>query len=206
MQGVDHVGDDAELYALGALDETDAARVERHARECAACARRVGEAEATVLQLIPPARVAPHGRAPRFETRGPRVGWIAAVAAAFLIGLLPWGLGRLHPANPSAQAETAMLAGHFAHAPFVARAPGAPRGKAIYALHGGWIYVIVTPGSDALAVALVRGGSRRVVASLAPSSQTRSAFVPTAGRVDAVELLEGGRPVATASIARAPTR
>ena len=48
----DHIGENAELYALGELDELEAARVERHARTCAACSSRLGDAEATVLQLV----------------------------------------------------------------------------------------------------------------------------------------------------------
>lgn len=204
MPGIDHIGEDAELYALGALDETAAARVERHARECAQCARRVGEAEETLLRLIPAAGDAPSRRAPRFEPRGQRAGWGAAVAAALLVGLLPWGLERLHSTQPSVagEAETAMLAGHFGHAPFVALAPGAPRGKLIYALRGGWIYALVAPGRDALEVAVIRAGTRHVVASISPDAGTRSAFVRLSRRADAVELLERGRPIASAAIAK----
>ncbi|HKU82028.1 MAG TPA: hypothetical protein VJP76_07645, partial [Candidatus Tumulicola sp.] len=116
---------------------------------------------------------------------------------------------RLQPAPPSGaavQAETAMLDGHFAHAPFVARTSGAPRGKVIYALRGGWLYVLATPGRSQLDVALKTAGTARVVASMAPSSLARSVFVRTAGRVESVDLLEHGRAVATASIVYAPQR
>lgn len=208
MQDTDHVGEDAELYALGALDEAGAARVERHVRDCGSCARRVGEAEATVLQLVPAQDAAPPLGVLRFERRAARAGWPAAVAAALLIGLLPWGMSRLHPAAGSGadQAQTAMLDGHFAHAPFVARVPGAPRGKLIYALRGGWLYVIVAPGRDALDVAVVRAHTRSVVASIPPGATTRSAFVRTHGRPNAVVLLDGGLPVASAATAYAPAR
>ena len=52
MREIEHVNEDAELYALGTLGALDAARIERHVRTCDECARRVAQAEATVLRLI----------------------------------------------------------------------------------------------------------------------------------------------------------
>jgi anti-sigma-K factor RskA len=39
-----HIGDDAELYALGALDDVSARRVEQHIAGCPECAKRVNDA------------------------------------------------------------------------------------------------------------------------------------------------------------------
>jgi Putative zinc-finger len=208
----DHIGENAELYALGELDELEAARVERHARACAACASRLGDAEATVLQLVEAGGVAamvPEAldHRVRFGTAGssPRA-WIAAVAAAFVLGLLPWGwtMTQPHPTENAQPAIDAMLAGHFAHAPLQPLLAGVPPAKVIYAREGGWIYLLAGAGKDSLDVATVTGGRTNVVATLAPSDATRAAFVKTPGRVDAVELLQNGKPISTAHIAYTP--
>ncbi|MBV8196715.1 MAG: zf-HC2 domain-containing protein, partial [Candidatus Eremiobacteraeota bacterium] len=46
-----HIGDDAELYAAGALTRDEHAAVDAHIAQCPDCLRRVGEAEETVLAL-----------------------------------------------------------------------------------------------------------------------------------------------------------
>ena len=217
MRDLEHLGEDAELYALGGLDDLDRSRVERHVRTCDACARRVGEAESTILRLIEdgasPDSSVRVGAAPQRSTSRPFIarppGWIVAVAAAFVLGLLPWGAvlirdrdasDSVRPGLAPAPALAAMLTGHFAHVPFERRAPHAPAAKAIYAPGGGWLYVIVAPGPTALGVAVVVDGKRRTVASIAPGSQTRSAFIARAGRVERVDLLERGAPVASARL------
>jgi len=209
----DHIGESADLYALGHLDDRETARIERHARDCDLCAARLGEAEAAVLLLIesggvPAARPASLDRRMRFA-RPPSAtaAWIGAVAAAFAIGLLPWSIVMTHrpPEAPSQQAAIdAMLAGHFAHAPLAGLRPGAPSAKVIYAREGGWIYVLVAPGSAPLDVATVSGGTTTTARSLPASAQTRSAFVRTAGRADAVVLLDQGTPVARARLVYPP--
>jgi anti-sigma factor RsiW len=208
----DHIGESAELYALGELDELDAARVERHARACAACASRLGDAEATILQLVEaggvPATV-PEAldRRIRFGTAASSTrGWIAAVAAAFVLGLLPWGwtMTQTRPNDAAQPAVDAMLVGHFAHAPLLPILAGAPAAKVIYAREGGWIYVLVGAGTSSLDVATVTAGRTAVVAALAPSGATRAAFVKITGRIDTVELLQNGRSISAAHIAYAP--
>jgi hypothetical protein len=208
----DHIGESAELYALGELDELEAARVERHARACTVCATRLGEAEATVLQLVEAGGVA--ATVPEALDRRVRFGtpasstraWLAAVAAAFVLGLLPWGWTMTQPrSNDAAQpAIDAMLAGHFVHAPLLPLQAGAPPAKVIYAREGGWIYVLVGAGSSSLDIATVSGGRIAVVAALAPSKATRASFVKIAERVDAVELLQNGKPISAAQIVYAP--
>ncbi len=51
---IDHIGEDAELYALGMLDSARRAEVELHIVGCDACLERVGAAEATALSLAAP--------------------------------------------------------------------------------------------------------------------------------------------------------
>lgn len=208
----DHVGESAELYALGELDDLESARVERHARTCEPCARRLGEAEETVLQLVesgemPAQRPAPLDRRIRFAQPASRTpAWIAAVAAAFVIGLLPWGVTvTQRPAAGTSQAAIdAMLAGHFAHAPFAPLRAGVPSAKVVYAREGGWLYVLVAAGREPLDVATIATGHSTVVATLAPSGATRAAFIKVPDHPESVELLSAGVPIARAKIAYVP--
>lgn len=214
----EHAGELAELYALGELNDLDRARVERHAAACDACARRIGEAEATVLRLIESDAMPPIperlDRRPRFTARSARPprAWIAAVAAAFVIGLLPWGIEttQQRSANDAARGQQAalqaMLAGHFIHAPFAPLAPNAPAAKVIYAREGGWLYVIVAPGSDSLDVATIIAGKRAVVATIAAGKATRFAFILQPVRVDSMQLLDRGVPVAQARVIYATSK
>lgn len=210
MPNSEHLGELAELYALGTLGDLDRARVERHLRTCASCSTRVGEAESTVLQLMQTDAAAPSlpPRALTFAAttrRSPE--WMAAVAAAFLIGLIPWGVtltrerGAAADAGTQRQVSAAMLAGHFAHVPFRPRTPNAPAAKAIYPREGGWLYVIVGPGRDALDVVVVRGGRRTTVATIAAAAETRAVFVAVRDRIEGVQLLDGDAAVASARIA-----
>ena len=104
------------------------------------------------------------------------------------------------PVVADQQAATAMLAGHFNHAALRALRPDAPSAKVVYPREGGWLYVLLAPGKTALDVAVVTGSARQTVASLAPSDRTRTVFVRYPGRVNDVELLEDGVPVARARV------
>ena len=209
----EHLGELAELYALGTLEPMEAKRVQAHVRQCTSCAARVGEAEAAVFPLIQAdsaggrgAELPPLALEPRGSMRRTSPSRWAAIAAAFLIGLLPpsiaWMRERTaHPVVETQQAATAMLAGHFAHVSLRPRVAAAPQAKAIYPLEGGWVYVIVAAG-PAVEVAAVRGGATSTVASLPSSTNVRTAFAKVSGNVDAVELIERGRIVALGTVAR----
>ncbi len=45
---IHHIGELAELYALGSLDEREQTSVERHVQRCSECASRIRDAEETV--------------------------------------------------------------------------------------------------------------------------------------------------------------
>jgi hypothetical protein len=209
MHDIEHVNEDAELYALGALGDLERARVERHVRTCDECAARVGEASSAILQLIESDasdRFPATTRVPHFSN-APRA-WIAAlVAAAMIVAFLPFGLMTMRSSMESHRAQdgqqvalSAMLAGHFSHAPFVANAPGAPDAKVVYAREGGWIYVIAAPGKNRLDIAIAHDGRRTIVASMPPNDAVRSSFVAVPGRPDAVELLDRGAVLASARL------
>ncbi|MBV8722385.1 MAG: zf-HC2 domain-containing protein [Candidatus Eremiobacteraeota bacterium] len=202
----EHAGEAAELYALGQLSPQEREQFDRHVRECAQCAARAGEAEATVLRLIEAdaANDATPLRAPWRPARKRRyAAWMTAVAAALVLALLPWGWyfwGPRAAAPPEQLAATAMLNGHFLHAALVPAAAGAPRAKVIYARDGGWYYVLVDATPRTLDVVLIAAGTRTRVASVAAGETTRGAFVREGRRYDAIELDEDGRKVASAKL------
>lgn len=199
-----HVGEDAELYALGELDAIARERVDRHVRACGECARRVGEAESAVLGLIEgdAGEIAPHALRPfRVAAGRPAWQWAAAVAAAFVLGLIPWLVSMRATAPPAQQlAMTAMLDGHFMHAPFAAANPGAPNAKAIYARNGAWIYVLAAPADGALDVVAVSNGKRSKLGTIAPGTATRGAFFTEIVPADKLELVRDGRTIASATL------
>ncbi|MBV8147747.1 MAG: zf-HC2 domain-containing protein, partial [Candidatus Eremiobacteraeota bacterium] len=180
-----HVGEEAELYALGMLDDRQRAAVEAHLAECTACSRRVGEAEETVLALerrsvatpIPFARRLPL----KFERRRISAWWLApAAAAALIVGLL---LPR--PASNENAALLAMINSHFSHAQF-AGATGPPA-KVLYARDRSWYYVIVT-GIHRYDVYGIHAGVASDLGTTSPGEGTNQLFVRTMTRFDRLEL------------------
>lgn len=205
-----HVGEDAELYALGDLDDVTRERVERHVRTCAQCGRRVGDAESAVLRLIEAQPAVPTVLRP-FSVKSGAFPWrwALAIAAAFVLGLLPWLAATVRTTAPPATeqlAMSAMLDSHFQHAQFVADTPGAPSAKVIFGRTGGWLYVLVSPGDAPLSVVTVGESSKTTVATLPPGRQTRAVFVTLSARIDEVRLLDGTRQVAHAKVAFAEPR
>jgi len=192
-----HLDDDADAYALGALDERGVARVDALAASCDECARRVGEAEMTVARLVVPLD------APVRALPVVRTAWLA-IAAAFVIGLLPSAflLSRAHDASATqAVALDALVHSHFLHAPFVALVPDAPHAKAIYARDGSWLYVV----SDApRALAVVAEPGDRVLGTLATSGTAASLYVATPAAPRTIELRSGSTVEARVDLIGAP--
>ena len=152
---MNHIDQEAELYALGMLDDGERARVDEHLTGCEPCTVRVGEAEAAVAALIDSTQQR------RTERRVAR--WPLAVAAAFALaamGVLGQNVIMRGALNTDGALLATMVDSHFEHAQF--QAPdGAPiAAKAIYERRGKW-YEIVVDGDPAWRVVLVRtDGSR----------------------------------------------
>lgn len=213
-----HINDAAELYALGALDAAQIRAIDAHAATCAACRRRLGEAEEAVLaidrayvEVPPPATLAQRIRASRHRSarRGPS--WYA-LAAACVVALLPalvlfaMLLQARHTQNAHAAAELAMIHSHFAHAQF-APVPGAhaPRAKVVFAKDGAWLYVIVDE-PRAYAVSADARGTRTTLGETNAYGGVSELFVAHPPRgVTAVYLADGaGHDVARAATLAAP--
>lgn len=215
----DHVEESAELYALGALDDYEIARVHHHMRTCASCAARVAEAEEAVASMAQ-AQTLPHAAAPAslderlhrsLEARAPRTaaryGWIGAIAAAIVLGFVPaWFAARLTVAPPM-QTQDQLALAHIAaagtgvdHAQFMA-APQTPMdAKVLYGPHGDWYYVVVMHPHAGMHVAYVHGGRMEMLGSIAMHGESGSLYLPVNHKMDELALLEGDRVVASAHL------
>jgi hypothetical protein len=190
-----HVGEDAELYALGVLSNAERLALEVHLRGCVQCMQRVGEAEETVLALErETVAVAPPLLLASFTPRRHRVRawWFApALAAAFVIGIL---VPRGHaPQNP---ALLAIATSHFNHSQFTG---GGPRAKVLYARDYSWYYVVVT-GSRGFDVYGMRAGVATPLGSTHVNGDAGELFVKGSKRFDRIELRNRGRTVGSAAI------
>lgn len=205
-----HIDENAELYALGTLSDSERAAVDAHVATCASCAQRVGEAEETVAalsvrQTAVPSQLDRRVRA-SFASRSFSRSLYPLVAAALILGLLPsallWQRDRgLYAMDATRQqAAAAMVNSHFLHAPFTRIAPGAPAAKAIFARTGAWLYVIATTNQD-YTVAVNDHGTRRDLGVLKGTGTERELFVSHPPRVKEVYLFDGTRAVARAAIA-----
>ena len=211
-----HIGDDAELYALGVLGDAERIALDAHLAQCGECRRRVGEAEETLLEMDrhvalqdPPADLAERlraGRRPRAVSSG--FSWYA-LAAAFLIGLLPstWFVTSTMQTKRSeslhSAALLAMVRSHFAHAQFTA-APGGPDAKVIFARNGSWLYIIVAEKKAYHVVLEPVLRSHEIVDDVGTTrlyGDGSELFVASPPRATAVELVnDAGATVARASI------
>jgi hypothetical protein len=195
-----HIGESAELYALGLLDASEVAAIDAHVRNCTACARRVGEAEETLLALErgvrsvrPPADL---DRRMRFGRPGLGVRAWGAIAAAFVIGSLSSALLLRSTPSQHDAATVAMVESHFNHAQFVGSGPPA---KVIYARDRAWLYVIVHT-QRSYDVYAVSGTQSRRIGSTQRYALTSEAFIANPGRLDALQLRDGSIVVETAKV------
>lgn len=152
---MNHIDQEAELYALGMLDDDERARVDEHLLACEPCTVLVGQAEATVAALIDTTQQ----RHP--QRRG--AWWPMAAAAAFAIaagGLLAQNVS-LHTAlGNDGNLLATMVDSHFDHAQFQAPGGAELQAKAIYERHGKW-YEILAAGTPAWHVVFVRPDGTR---------------------------------------------
>lgn len=195
MQPEAHIGDLAELYAAGALDERERARVEAHLSRCSECLRRTAEAEEVVLMLERRFKIPEDFKSatrPLALARPANRLWtIAAVAAALVVGfLIP------HPQSRQSLATLAMIQSHFSHAQFSGSGPAA---KVLYARDRSWYYFIVQ-GSHRYDVYGLREGQAAFLGSTQPADSTSDLFVRSAQRFDAVELRANGAAFERAAV------
>lgn len=208
MNTHEHIGELAELYAIGALDDAERAGVDAHAQSCVECAKRLGEAESLIAETIverePPPQLDARVRKAFVARTATPPRWGALVAAAFVIGLLPGLLfaALYRPAAPFQadrdRAIAAMVNSHFSHAPFIAVSPDAPKAKVLYARTARWRF-IVAQTTHAYTVEAQDASGTAVLGTLHVSGNAAELFVPSTSARKFV-LLDGARPVAQVQI------
>jgi anti-sigma factor RsiW len=211
-----HIGDDAALYALGALDEVSRRRVEAHAAACDDCAALLAAAEDDVAVLAsaepqhrPPAGfAAPPLPQPRPGQR-PRPPWFAtavAAAAVVVFGVAPsaylWQQNRaMHETMLAENAAMQQLAdGRFRTASFAAMNDGSDA-RVMYAPDGSWYVVMVRGSSKALDVAWMHDGERTMLGKAQPHGDVAMLYLPRSHRMDQLALMDGATVVAEAQLA-----
>jgi hypothetical protein len=216
---IDHVDDLAELYAVGSLSEFEAARVERHVANCAACATRLHEAETTIAALAqaqafplrePTAELATRmnqsvGRA---ERRGVLT-WhpfVAGIAAAIVLALAPTFVAvdrntalQAMRQDERALARLASAGTQIDHAQFMSgHAP--MNAKVLYGPKGDWYYVVVMHPRPGMQVAYVHEGRMEMLGTVKTHGESGTLYLPVNHKMDELALVEDGNVLADAHL------
>lgn len=157
---MNHIDQEAELYALGMLDEEERARVDEHLAGCEPCTVRVGAAEAAVAALVDSTQ----------ERKAQRrtAWWPVAAAAAFAVaamGLFGQNLVMRGALASDGAILATMVNSHFEHTQFQAPSGADLPAKAIYERHGKW-FEILADGTPAWHVVFVRPDGSREAAPM----------------------------------------
>ncbi len=211
----EHLGENAELYPLGILDDDAAREVERHIAICSECAERVARAEAVAASLaaaLPLATPSPtlerrlrESTRPQLGVRKTRANVLRfAIAAAFLIAFLGLGLQTLLLRQRLAAEDVAlvtMVHSHFNHVSMSPESPNPVAAKILYARDGSWIYIIADKPGGALHAIAHTAGSVADLGELLSTGETASLLVHPRERIRSITLQRAGTNVASAKLA-----
>ena len=210
-----HLGDDAELYALGLTGTDRVGEIEAHLAQCAECRARVVAAESVAASLsaaLPaaPAAAAAATTTPSASTTPASSGtlarpvarrpWIAPLATAaalvFAATTAIEGSAARTATTQLATTDTALLAiaaSHFGHTTLTTNSGVVA--KAIYARDGAWCYLVVDHAPPGSHVVANRSGVARDLGALSNRAPA-TLFVRGAGKVERVEIVAGNQIVA----------
>lgn len=214
-----HFEEEAALYALGLLDADETTRLEAHVRECRQCAQAVGRAEAdlTAMASAETQRRAPAELELRIARtlgvadapvtrRRPSVRFLAAaVAAAFVIGMIPaayfWQQNRTM--ENALVAENGAL-NRVAQAPHRVAAFASPNGgdvaRVMYGRDGSWYFVMIPHASKPLQLAWMHDGQKTMLGDAMPHGDMATLYLPRSHRMDRLALMDGPTVVAEAQL------
>ncbi|HZX67946.1 MAG TPA: zf-HC2 domain-containing protein [Candidatus Elarobacter sp.] len=189
---MNHLDDDAELYALGLTERERSAEIEAHLAACPDCRTRVIAAEAAAAALA--------STLPPMPAAAPRRAWWPALAAAaalvFATTTVTEGIAVRARGAEAARTDvalTAIASSHFGHTTLSAD-PGVVV-KALYARDGAWCYVVATGAPRGAHVMIRRGTATRDAGALGDGSPA-TLFLRQPGRADEVSIVAGDRVVA----------
>ena len=217
----EHLGNRAELYALGALDAAESDEVNAHAARCADCARLVGAAElavttldaAAVRDMEPPpelarrisaiGRIAPlHRRSARPAQTFVRWGMLAA-SLLVLFGGVAGTRGVLHLRDIAAQDDAALAVvanSHFKHATLTKVDPNAPTSKVMWGPSNRWVYVVVDSATCRCRILAKTDAGERDLGAPLERGTTAALFANDLSPVRSIELRRDGRTMESAKL------
>jgi hypothetical protein len=211
----EHLGEDAELYPLGILDDDAARDVERHVALCSECAERVAQAQSVAASLaaaLPAASPSPglqrrlreSARTQLGATKArPNIFRFALAAAVALIFLgLGWQTLLLHQRLAAEDvALVTMVHSHFNHVSMAPESANPVAAKILYARDGSWLYIIADkPGGPLRAIAETATGIIDL-GVLASAGETATLLVHPRERIRSITLQRGGTDVASGRLA-----
>jgi hypothetical protein len=189
---VNHLDDDAELYALGLTDRERDAEIEAHLAACGACRARVVAAESAAASLA--------AALPPMPAAAPRRAWWTAVATAAAVVFAATAAFEgttAHTASTELARTDAALgaiaSSHFGHTT-LASEPNVVA-KVLYARDGSWIYIVAQNAPPGAHVVLGRGAASRDLGAL-DAGAPATLFVRAPGRAAEISVLAGDRVVA----------
>jgi hypothetical protein len=210
----EHLGENAELYPLGLLDDDAVRDVERHIALCFACAERVAQAQSVAAALaaaLPQSTPSPALERRLRESARPQLGVAKArpsifrFALAAAIALVFLGLGwQTLVLQQRLKAEdvalVTMVHSHFNHVSMAPESANPVAAKILYARDGSWIYIIADkPGGALRAVAEAATGTIDL-GPLTPTGETASLLAHPVERIRLVILRRAGTNVASARL------
>jgi anti-sigma factor RsiW len=207
----DHIGDDAALYAIGALDDAERAAIDAHVADCDACARLLGDAEDEVARLVD---AGPQHLLPREVSRAvPRAAAqpislsraAMAIAAVFVFGFIPsmyfWQQNRaMHDTMATDTAVMNQLASAPFHTASFGPMPGRGNAHVMYSPDGSWYVIVVRGATKALSVAWMHDGKRDMLGTAEPHGDVAMLYLPQSHRMDQLALVDGETVVAEAQL------
>jgi anti-sigma factor RsiW len=205
----DHLGDDAALYALGALDDAARDAVDEHVATCDACARLLSAAEDDVTVLVA-AEVSLDNVVPLRPVRARTQVWrsavAAAVAAALVIGLVPttyfWQQDAAMHRTMEMGAAAMIRLESTPHRTVAFNAmPSGAQAHVMYGRDGSWYVVFVHGVTRALSVVWMHDGERTVLGTAQPYGDAALLYLPKSHRMDQLGLMDGSEVVAEAQLA-----
>lgn len=213
-----HIGDDAALYALGALDAREQRAVEEHAARCAPCAERLAAVSDDVAAMasLEPQHAAPPALGARIAATLERGGataikrpgitrWSAAFAAAAALIVLA-----VAPSAYLWQQNRSMHETMLAESAAMARIATSPHrtvafasitnARVMYGPDGSWYCIVVRGIHAPVQVAWKHGGSMTMLGTAVPHGDVAMLYLPKSHRMERLELMEDSNVMGEAQL------
>jgi hypothetical protein len=202
----DHLGEMAALYALGILEPHEARAAEEHLLGCDACRRLLAQAQAdvTAMAASQPQLDAPApARAPLAQPaiRRPLNRMWLAVAAAFVIGILPAGyLFEQNLSMHQAMLADAQAMARIATSPHRTVAFSGTNARVMYGPDGSWYCIVIRGASAPLHVMWPHDGTRTMLGTAVPHGDVALLYLPKSHRMNQLSLMQNGVVVGQAQL------